>query len=140
MSDPLPVVSRLRRLAVDEAKRAMADCLRAETLASQALSTLDAAIAAETDAASEPSGDDRNVEDFALWLRRIARDRAAAAAALHGAETRSAEARAVLAASRAAARAMEEMLAGREVLRQAAAEHREQAALDETGAQRHGGG
>ncbi len=133
MPDPLPVVARLRNLAVDEAKSALADCLTAEARAAEAMRLLDAAIAAETDAASDPSGDDQSVEDFSGWLRRIAVDRAAAAAALAAAETRSTEARAVLTASRTAARAMDELLARRDADRQLAADRREQAALDEAG-------
>ena len=129
MSDPLPIVARLRDLAVDEAKRA---------LAADRLRTLDAAIAAETDAASDPAGDDRSVEDFAAWLRRIAVDRAEAAAALAAAETRSAETRAVLAASRTAARAMEALIEQRDEDRRAVSDRREQAVLDEAGATRHG--
>jgi|GEM_PF-1941729 len=138
MSDPLPVVHRLRRLAADEARRALADCLTAEAEAADALRTLDAEIAAETDAASDPDQDDRPVEDFAVWLRRISVDRAAAAAALSVAETRSAEARAVLAASRTAERALEILMEQQAAERRAAAERRDQAALDEIATVRAG--
>jgi flagellar export protein FliJ len=135
MSDPhnalLAVVARLRHLAVDEAKRALADCLTAEAVAADAARQLDTLIAAETDAASDPSGDDRSVESFSVWLRRVGADRTAAANLLASAETRSAEARAVLAASRSAARAMDELLEGRGAERRLAADRREQAALDE---------
>ena len=133
MSDPLVTVARLRNLAVEEARRALADCLTQEATATDALRRLDAAIAAETDAASDPSGNDQAVADFAVWLRRISIDRAAADAALAAAETGSAEARADLAASRSAAQAMDALLAGRATERQAAADRREQGALDEAG-------
>ena len=132
MSDPMPTVARLRNMAMDEAKRALADCLTAEVAATAALRLLDTAIAAETDAASASSDGDQATADFAAWLRRTLVDRTAAAAALCSAETQSAEARAVLAASRAAARAMDELMARREANRLIAADRTEQAALDET--------
>ncbi len=128
---PLAIVARLRRIAVDEAKRALADCLTAEAAAAAALRAIDARIAAETDAASDPSGDDHAVEGLSRWLRRIGAERIAAANLLASAETQSAEARAVLAAGRSAARAMDELLAGRATERRLAADRREQAVLDE---------
>jgi flagellar export protein FliJ len=107
-------------------------------VAAAALRALDAEIAIETDAASDPDQDDRPVEDFAVWLRRIGVDRAAAVAALADAETRSAEARAVLAASRTAERALEILMEQQAAERGAAEQRREQAVLDEIGAARHG--
>ncbi len=138
MSDPLPVVHRLRRLAADEARRALAEYLTVESEAAAALRALDAEIAAETDAASDPDQDDRPVEDFAVWLRRISVDRAAAVAALEDAETQSAEARAVLAASRTAERALEILMEQQAAERRTASEHRDQLALDEIATVRHG--
>ena len=88
-------------------------------------------ISAETDAAGDSDSDDRAVADFSIWLRRAEADRTAAANALASAETRSAEARAVLAASRSAARAMDELLDGRDTQRQLAADRRDRVALDE---------
>ena len=136
MSDPLPVVARLRHRAVDEARQALADSVTAETAAAEALRLLDTAIAAETDAAGDLSGDDQSVEDFAAWLRRVRIDRRSAVAELESAELRSTEARAALAASRTAARAMEDMLTRREAERRLAAARREQAVLDEAGQRR----
>ena len=133
MSDPMPIVARLRNLAVDEARRALADCVTMEASAEAALRLMDTVIAAETDAAGDLSGDDQSVEDFAAWLRRIGVERRAAAAALESAEVRSTEARAALSASRSAARAMEELLLRRDANRRAIAERREQAVLDEVG-------
>jgi len=136
MSDSLTVVVRLRNLAVNEARRALAECITAETAAAGALRRLDAAIAAETDAAGDLSGDDQSVEDFAAWLRRIDVERRAATAALETTEVRCTEARAALAASRTAARAMEDLLLRRQADRQLAAGRREQAMLDEAGLRR----
>ena len=133
MSDPMTVVARLRRLDLDRAQRSLADCLRAETDAAAVLRHLDARIAAEMDAASGAADDDRPVDAFSVWMRRVGAERAMAADALAHAETHSAEARAVLAASRAAAQAVVDRLARREAERQATDARRAQAALDEAG-------
>ncbi len=130
MVDPLETVARLRRLALDEAKEALATCLRAEAEAAGALAALHAAIAAETSAAIA-GADDRAVDAFGVWLRRTTDERAVAEAALARAEARTAEARAVLAASRGNKQAVQDLLL-RRATDQAARESRgEQAVLDE---------
>lgn len=131
MADTLLVILRVGRLAVEEAQRSLAECLGAEMAAAEALSALDAAITAETDAASHVSADDRAVEGFGAWLQRITVDRRAAATALMQAETRSAEARAVLASCRSSVRAAEALLATQAEAARIAGERKEQAALDE---------
>ena len=134
MADALHVVLRIGRLAVEEAQRSLAECLGAEMAAAEALSALDAAIMAETDAVSHVSADDRTVEEFGAWLQRITVDRRAAAATLMQTETRSAEARAVLASSRSSVRAAEALLATQAAAARTADERKEQAALDEAAA------
>lgn len=131
MPDALPVVARLRHLAVDESRRALAECVTTETAAAEALRLVDTAIAAETEAAGDPAGDDQSVEDFAAWLRRIGVERRAAAAALELAEMRSIEARTALIACRTAARAMDEMLSRRDTDRRVAAERKAQILLED---------
>src|SRR5487761_2092713 len=108
--DPLEALLRLRRLAVDEARRGVAACLDAEAEAMQAVARLKQAIERETEAASSLATNDADVEAFAAWLRRIRPEQAAAHAAREQAETETARARTVLAAARAAARAAEAML------------------------------
>ncbi len=136
MSDPLPVAARLRHLAVNDARRALAECLTAEARAVEALRLIDAAIAAETEAAGDPAGDDQSVEDFANWLRRIRVERRAEVAALETAELRSNEARTALIACRTAARAMDEVLNSRDAEQKAEADRKTQIGLEE--AARHG--
>lgn len=131
MSDPLPIAARLRHLAVDEARRALAECVTAEAGAVEALRLVDAAIVAETEAAGDPAGDDQSVEDFANWLRRIRIERHAAVAALETAELRSNEARTTLIACRTAARAMDELLRNRDDEQKAEAERKAQVGLEE---------
>jgi len=138
MSDPLPVAARLRHLAVDEARRALVECVAAEASAVEALRLVDAAIAAETEAAGDPAGDDHAVEDFANWLRRIRVERRAAASALEIAELRSNEARTALIACRTAARATDEVLRTRDADRKVAADRKEQIGLEEAARQGDG--
>jgi flagellar export protein FliJ len=134
--DPLESLVRLRRLAVDQARRGLADCLRIEEETMHAVAIIEAAIQRETEAASDLAADDADVEAFAAWLRRIRPKQHAAHLAEAEAET--AQARVVLAAARTAMEAAEEMLAKHDAARQAEAERQEQHALDEV-AQRTGG-
>ena len=70
-SDPLASLLRLRRLTADQARRELAECLRAESEAKQAIAAIDAKIARETEVATSLAGGDAEVEAFAAWLRRI---------------------------------------------------------------------
>ena len=70
-SDPLASLLRLRRLTADQARRELAECLRAESEAKQAIAAIDAEIARETEVATSLAGGDAEVEAFAAWLRRI---------------------------------------------------------------------
>jgi flagellar export protein FliJ len=136
--DPLESLMRLRRLAVDQARRGLADCLRIEEETMHAVAIIEAAIERETEAASDLAADDADVEAFAAWLRRIRPKQHAAHLAEDEAEAETAQARVVLAAARTAVEAAEEMLAKHDAARQAEAERQEQHALDEV-AQRTGG-
>jgi flagellar export protein FliJ len=135
--DPLEALLRLRRLAADEARRSLADSLRAEDQAVQAIAVIEAAIERETEAATNLAAGDAEVEAFSAWLRRIRPKQHAAYAAGDHAEAETARARIVLAAARAAVQAAEEMLEKQAAARQAEAERKEQHALDEV-AQRSG--
>jgi hypothetical protein len=130
-NDPLDVLLRMRRLAVDQARQALADCVGAETVAGDRCAAIAAAIARELTDASKVTADDRAVEDFAVWLRQTLPDQTAAEAALLAAETRTEEARLVLAASRAGVRAIETMLERKAALRIQEAARAEQFALEE---------
>ena len=111
--DPLGSLLRLRRLACDAAKRAVVECLDAETEAGSCAWEAGLAIEREADAAAAGAGGDALVEAFAAWLPG-ARLRAGQAQALH--ERRQAEtacARAALAASRGALESLETLIARR---------------------------
>ena len=135
--DPLESLLRLRRLAVDEARRGLADCLRVESLADHAVAAIESAIDHETDVATDLASGDAVVEAFAAWLRRIRPKQHAVHAAEAQAEASTAQGRALLAAARAAVRAAEEMLEKHAAAKLAEEEHQAQREIDEA-AQRRG--
>jgi flagellar export protein FliJ len=130
--DPLKALLRLRRRAVDEARSALADCLRNEDYALHEVATIKAAIEREMQAAASLAAGDAEVEAFAAWLRRMRPRQHAAHMAEDQAEAATARARIVLGAARAAVQAAEEMLAEHEAARLEAAQHHEQQEIDET--------
>ena len=130
-SDPLASRLRLRRLTADQARRELADCLRAESEAKQAITAIDAEIARETEIATSLAGGDAEVEAYAAWLRRIRPTQQAARVAEATTVAQTTEARAVLAIARAAVRAVEELRTQREVEERMAAERQDQRDIDE---------
>jgi DNA-binding IclR family transcriptional regulator len=133
--DPLESLLRLRRLTVDQARRGLAECLRAESEATQSVASIEASIARETDVATNLASDDVQVEAYAAWLRRIRPKQQAAHAAQAQAEAATSGGRAVLAA--APVRAAEKMLEEHAAVRLDEAEHKAQLEIDEA-AQRRG--
>jgi flagellar export protein FliJ len=131
--DPLEALLRLRRLAADEARSALADCLRNEDTAVQAIAAIEAAIERETAAATSLAVGDAEVEAFAAWLRRIRPKQHAAHVAEDQAEADTARARIMLAVARTAVQAAEDMLEEHAAARRAEAERRAQYDLDEVG-------
>jgi hypothetical protein len=136
MPDPLNTLLRLRRLAVDEARQALADCLRTEAERAAEMRALDDAVDRETVAACDLAADDNAVEVFAVWLKRTRAERAAAAEALLRAEARTQEARAVLSVGERAKRAVVELQATREIERLAEDLKRDQIRIAEVAARR----
>jgi flagellar export protein FliJ len=135
--DPLETLLRLRHLAVDQARRGLADCLRTQSEAAHAVAEIEAAIEHEAEVAANLASDDAEVEAFAAWLRRIRPKQHAAHAAKAQAEVATAQGRAVLAAARSGVRAAEEMLEVHAATVREEAEHRAQRDIDEA-AQRRG--
>ena len=131
MTGALATLLRIRKAAVDQGRRALADCLAAETSALDSLRDIEIAITRETEMASQPAAGDEGVEDFARWLRRACQDRADSERALQMAEAGTQEARAVLAAAQAAMRAVESVIEARAAAGQAAGLKAEQDAIDE---------
>lgn len=135
--DPLEALLQMRRIAADEARRGLAECLRRESEATAAVAAIEDAIERETEAASSLIAGDAEVEAFAAWLRRIRPKQLAAHAAAKEAEASTTRARGVLGAARAAVRAVEETLARQAAEAEAAAQRKAQSELDEV-AQRRG--
>jgi flagellar export protein FliJ len=139
--DPLETLLRMRRLAVDEARRELGACLRAEGEAAQTVAAIEAAIRRETAVATSLATGDAEVEAFAAWLRRIRPRQRAALAAEEAAEAGAVQARAVLGAARAAVRATEQMLEKRAVAMEADAQRQAQREIDEVaGRSKHADG
>jgi putative NADH-flavin reductase len=129
--DPLLTLARLRRLAVDEARRALAARLEDEADADRAAAHLQESIARETEAASHLSGGDAVVEAFGRWLAGARRQLAAARAVQERARVDVVRARASLGAARAGAAAVDEQIARDAAERTAQETQRDQQALDD---------
>lgn len=130
-NDPLGVLLRVRQMAVDQARRALAESLARETAASASCEDIERSIAREMAAACNVAGDDGVAESFAAWLRTILPAQTAAEAARANAASATEEARAVLAATRAGVRAVESMRERQETERRLKREQAEQRLLDE---------
>jgi len=131
--DPLQSLLRLRRLAADQARSGLAESLRAETEAEAAVTAIETEIAEEAEVAADLTSGDADVEAFGAWLRSVRPKQHAAQAAEVAAEAETAEARAVLAMSRAAVRAVEEILSRHAADERQRSERRTQHELDEVG-------
>jgi flagellar export protein FliJ len=129
--DPVQSLLRLRQIAADQARRELAECLRAESDAAAAIAAIEAAIAREMEAATNLAGGDAEVEAFAAWLRRMRPQQQAADAARVATEAATSEARAVLGAARAAVRAVEAVVERNAAATRAEAARKAQAELDE---------
>ncbi len=132
--EPLLTLRRLRRLALDEARLTLAECVTEETRAAAAIRTIEDDIRRETDCASNVDADDAMVEAFAVWLRHVRAEQRGAEAALRDAEARTHEARAVLTIARGAVEAVETELTRRDDARRKETQRVEQRSLDEIGA------
>jgi len=131
--DPLAAVLRVRRLAMEDATRDFAECLRGEVETRQAVAAVEAAIERETDIASSLEAGDAVVEAFGAWLKRTRKDLRAAQSRHEQSESETARARAALAVARAAVKAAEHLMAEQEAAAALEASRREQRALDEIG-------
>jgi flagellar biosynthesis chaperone FliJ len=130
--EALRALLRLRRMAVDEARRGLAACLQQKARTEAALAEIDAAIEKEAAAAAALEAGDDAVEAFGVWLKRVRTSQAAVAAQDAEAEERIQQARVVLAAAQAGLKAVEGAEARAAAERQAAAARQEQHALEDT--------
>ena len=133
----LQMVLRLRHLAVDEAKRALAEYLAAETRAEAAEHTAQSAIRREAEVATALEAGDGAVEAFAAWLPRGQAALEQARRRRNEVELAVTQARAALRVARADEAAVERLLATQDAAQAAEGARREQAALDETARNQH---
>ena len=131
--DPLPVLHRLRSMAVDVAQSELGVRLNAYQKASEVASQAQAQIRVELEAASKLDAGDGAVEAFARWLPRGRANAARARHAAEQAETECSLARTRLSAARAAKKVIETLLDQREEQAQATSDRHEQSRLDEAG-------
>ncbi len=129
--DPLGVLLTVRQRTVDQARQALAICLKVETAAIEAIRAIDSAIGQEQAVADRFPEHHRGTDVVAAWLGRVRAERAQAVAKLAAAEIQSATARAVLVAARSAAQAVQRTIAERAIVARGEAEKRDQHVLDD---------
>ena len=130
---PLQVLLRLRGIALDQARRELADRLREETAAAERCASIAATIARETELqGSQPA--EGTSDSYAAWLTGAHIVQREAAAANCSCIAATAEARASLNAARADTRALEAALERVQQVREGTALRLEQRAVDEAAA------
>jgi flagellar biosynthesis chaperone FliJ len=129
--DPMRMLLAVRRHAVEQARHALATCLRTETAAAETLRAVDAA--AERDRAANRAVVEahRFADMFALRLQATSTERHVAEAALMAARDAAAEARIVLVGVRTAAESVATLIAERVDAAEGEINRREQHALDD---------
>jgi hypothetical protein len=132
--DPLQVLLRLRGIALDAARRGLADRLREEAVAADRCAAIAATIARETEVQLSQPAERPEVEYYAAWCERMQIAQREAQAASRACAVATAEARISVNEARAGCRALEVALErARDVSRNAAAKL-EQEAIDEAAA------
>ncbi len=131
MSKSLNALARLRALALDEARRILAERIDTEAAAFAALRDAEATMARERQAAQALGTGDALVAAFAAWLPRGRAAIARSATAHDAALAATARARAALGAARSAAEAVDLVIAQHDTAATRAVGRRAQAALDE---------
>ena len=135
MSDALATVMRIRKLAVDEAKRALVEALTVEDQARRVADAAEAQIGIEGEIAADLNSGDGAVEAFAAWLPTGRANAARTRAAHEQTLLEVARARAGLSAARASAEAAKNLQERREAELALDAARRNQATMDEIGSQ-----
>ncbi|HUN39283.1 MAG TPA: hypothetical protein VMU81_03230 [Acetobacteraceae bacterium] len=129
--DPLVVLSRLRGITLDGARRALADRLGEQDAAAARSADLAATQAHEIDVQARLPALAAAPGAYTAWLKRIQSERQAAAEILGSATEATMAARATVNDERAAARALEAVLTQAQERRRREADRQEQRVLDE---------
>jgi flagellar export protein FliJ len=130
-NDPLETALRLRKIAVEDARRGLAHALTAERAAALAVSKASDTIRRETEAAESSNAGDATVEAFAAWLPRGLAEQERVRRVLTQSESVTSQARAALTAARTAEASLESLLESRSTAARRADERASQATLDE---------
>lgn len=137
--DPFRVLSMVRRHAIEQARQALAACMRAEAAAMDRIRMIDEALERDRQASRTAEHTYQFLEMAAIRLEAIKAERQAAAATLAAAASRSAEARNIVVAARTAAEAVTTLIDEHKAADELEANRRTQHALDDMTRARHGG-
>jgi flagellar export protein FliJ len=129
--DPLRILLAMRQRSVEQARYALGACLAAETQAADRLRALDEMVHRDRETARSWQEAHQFVEMSAARLEAMLAARRTLMTELAMAETRSAEARAVVVAARTAAEAVEQLTGERIAANQAETAKREQHVMDD---------
>ena len=129
--DPLRILLSMRQRSVETARYALGACLAVETRAADRISALDAMVRRDRETTRLWQESHQFVEMSAARLEAMLVERRTLLADLAMAEVRSAQARAVVAAVRTAAEAVEQLMGERTAANQAETAKREQHVLDD---------
>ena len=129
--DPLRILLSVRRRSVEQARYALGACLAEEAMIAGSIVALDDAAARDRDTARAWQESHQFKETAAMRLAATHAERQAIRTNLAAAEDRSARARGVVAAERAAAEAVEQLIEEREAAARAETNRREQHILDD---------
>lgn len=121
----------VRRRSVEQARYALGACLAAESAVADKITALDDTAARDREAGRGWQDSLRFVEMEAIRLAAMQMERRAVLADLAAAEGRSGQARGIVAAERAAAEAVDQLIQERQAASQVEANRREQHVLDD---------
>ena len=129
--DSLEQLARVRRMTLDQALGALAEALRRDAEAEQAVQAIEAAIVRETERAGDLDEGDAAVEAFGAWFRRIRKELEQAIAGRERAQGETARCRALVAAAQTAFEAVSSVKSRRDEAAAAEEQRREQRFIDE---------
>ncbi len=138
--DPLRILLGIRQRTVDEARRALAACIQAESDIADRIRSHDESIQRDSEVSAAWAESHRFHEMSALRLAALRTARRRMEADLAAAEARSATAREAVVAARSAAEAVEQLINERAAAATEEANKQEQHASDDIARTRHGEG
>jgi hypothetical protein len=129
--DPLRILRAVRQREVEQARQALASCLRAEAASADRVAAIDDAIRLDREANQDVAGTNRFADMFSLRLVSLQANRRGAVADWAAAQDRSAAARAAVVIARTAAESVDTLIGERLAEAGIEAAKREQHVLDD---------